>query len=104
MGRNAVVINPGKIDRSPCGTGCSARMAVLHAKGILKSGDRFVGQSIIDGRFDCAIAQETHVGDRPAIIPTIRGRAWITGTHQIMRDPADPWPRGYRVGDTWPVS
>ena len=101
-GRNAVVIEPGKIDRSPCGTGCSARMAVLHARGLLKTGDRFVGHSIIDGRFDCQIADTTRIGDRMAIIPKIKGRAWITGTHQIMRDPDDPWSEGYRVADTWP--
>ena len=103
-GRNAVVIDPGKIDRSPCGTGCSARMAVMHAKGVLSVGDAFIGRSIIDGRFDCRILGETRVGDRAAIIPAIRGRAWITGTHQLMRDPSDPWPNGYRVGDTWPIT
>ncbi|MCG6901200.1 MAG: proline racemase family protein [Rhodobacter sp.] len=103
-GKSAVVIDPGKIDRSPCGTGCSARLAVMHAKGQLGIGDRYVGRSIIGGRFDCAIAEVTAIGDRPAIIPTIRGRAWITGTHQILRDPTDPWPRGYKVGDTWPVN
>jgi hypothetical protein len=65
-------------------------------------GDRYVGRSIIGGRFDCRVAAAASVGDRSAIVPTIRGRAWITGTHQIMRDPADPWPQGYRVGDTWP--
>lgn len=101
--KNAIVIDPGKIDRSPCGTGCSARMAVMHARGALQIGDRFVGHSIIGGRFDCQIAEETQIGDRPAIVPTIEGRAWITGTHQVMRDPSDPWPRGYCVGDTWPM-
>ena len=101
-GANAVAIRPGKIDRSPCGTGCSARMAVLHARGVLKTGDRFVGRSIIGSRFDCQITGETMVGDRPGIIPTIAGRAWITGTHQHMLDPADPWPEGYRLADTWP--
>ena len=101
-GQSAVVIDPGKIDRSPTGTGCSARMAVLHAKGQLKVGDRYQALSIIDSRFDCQITGETRLGDRPAIIPSIRGRAWITGTHQIMRDPSDPWPQGYRVADTWP--
>ena len=102
VSRNSVVIDPGKLDRSPCGTGCSARMAVLHARGLLNQGDRFIGRSIIDSRFDCAIAGETRVGDKPAIIPSIRGRAWITGTHQIMLDPDDPWPGGYRLSDTWP--
>ena len=100
-GHNAVSIRPGKIDRSPCGTGCSARMAVLHARGILKTGDRFIGRSIIGSRFDCRIEAEASVGGRPAIVPSITGRAWITGTKQLMLDPADPWPEGYRVSDTW---
>jgi len=94
VSRNTVAIDPGKLDRSPCGTGCSARMAVLHAKGLLQPGERFVGRSIIDSRFDCSIVEETRVGDRPAIIPSIRGRAWMTGTHQGMLDPQDPWPEG----------
>ena len=104
VSRNTVVIEPGKLDRSPTGTGCSARMAVLHARGILKTGDRMIGRSIIDSRFDCKIIDETMVGDKKAIIPSIRGRAWITGTHQIMLDPDDPWPGGYRLTDTWPKS
>ena len=101
-GRNAVAIRPGKIDRSPCGTGCSARLAVLHAKGILRTGDSFVGVSLIDSRFDCRIEDETTVGGRPAILPSLAGRAWITGTRQVMVHPDDPWPRGYRLADTWP--
>ena len=103
VSRNSVVIEPGKLDRSPCGTGCSARMAVLHARGILKTGDRMIGRSIIDSRFDCAIVGETLVDKKKAIVPSIRGRAWITGTHQIMLDPDDPWPQGYRLTDTWPI-
>ena len=101
-GRNAVAIRPGKIDRSPCGTGCSARLAVLHARGLLAIGDAFVGLSLIDSRFDCRIEGETTVGGRPAILPSVAGRAWITGTHQVTVDPDDPWPRGYRLSDTWP--
>ncbi len=103
VSRNSVVIEPGKLDRSPCGTGCSARMAVLHARGILKTGDRMIGRSIIDSRFDCAIIEETRVDKKKAIVASIRGRAWITGTHQIMLDPDDPWPQGYRLTDTWPI-
>ncbi len=99
---NAVAIRPGKIDRSPCGTGCSARLAVLHAQGRLDVGDAFVARSIIGSRFDCRIESVTRVGDRPAIVPSIAGRAWITGTQQHMLDPHDPWPRGYRIADTWP--
>jgi len=101
-GLNAVAIRPGKIDRSPCGTGCSARMAVLHARGILKTGDRFVGRSIIGSQFDCRVEAEATVGTRGGIVPSISGRAWITGTKQLMLDPADPWPKGYRLSDTWP--
>lgn len=101
-GRNAVVIRPGKIDRSPTGTGCSARLAVLHAKGLMKTGDSFIGKSIIDSEFLCRITEEVRVGDRAGILPTISGRAWITGTHQHMLDPSDPWPAGYRLSDTWP--
>jgi proline racemase len=99
---NAIVIRPGKIDRSPTGTGCSARMAVLHAKGKIAIGETFVGRSIIGSEFRCSIQSETTVGGRPAIYPLISGRAWITGTHQLMLDPADPWPAGYRLSDTWP--
>lgn len=102
-GTNAVAIRPGKIDRSPCGTGCSARMALLHAKGRLKVGDAFIGRSIIGSRFDCRIEAAAMVGDRPGIIPSISGRAWITGLSQLALDPSDPWPTGYRLNDTWPV-
>jgi proline racemase len=61
-----------------------------------------IGCSIIDSRFDCRIEAEARVGDRSAIIPSIEGQAWITGTHQYMLDPTDPWPGGYRLSDTWP--
>ncbi len=101
-GRNAVVIQPGKIDRSPCGTGCSARMAVLHARGELNIGELFRGRSIIDSRFDCMIDEVVEVNGKPAIVPAISGRAWITGTHQHTLDPDDPWPNGHRLSDTWP--
>ena len=100
--RNACVVKPGKIDRSPTGTGCSALMAVLHAKGRLKVGDSYIGRSIIESRFIGHIEGETKVGGKPAIIPTISGRAWITGTSTLMLDPADPWPDGYKISDTWP--
>jgi proline racemase len=101
-GRNTVAIDPGKLDRSPCGTGCSARMAVLHARGEMQVGDRFIGYSIIGSRFDCTIMNRTSLNNVVTIVPTIRGRGWITGTHQLMCDPEDPWPLGYRLTDTWP--
>jgi proline racemase len=99
---NAVAIRPGKIDRSPTGTGCSARLAVLHARGEIKVGERMIGRSIIGGEFDCRIEEETEIAGRRAIFPSLSGRVWITGTHQHMLDPADPWPGGYRLSDTWP--
>jgi proline racemase len=101
-GRNAVAIRPGKIDRSPTGTGCSARLAVLHARGLLAVGEDFVGESIIGSRFHCRVESTTTVAERAAVRPSLAGRAWITGTHQLMLDPADPWPQGYRLSDTWP--
>jgi proline racemase len=103
VSRNAVVVQPGKLDRSPCGTGCSARLAVLAAKGQLQTGDAMIGRSIIDSRFDCSIVAAASVGGKPAIVPTITGRAWITGTRQLMLDPDDPWPGGYKISDTWPT-
>lgn len=101
--RGTSIIDPGKHDRCPTGTGCSARMAVLHARGQMAVGERFFGRSIIGSQFDCSIVRTTQVGGRPAIVPRVRGRAWITGTSQLMLDPDDPWPEGYRVGDTWPT-
>lgn len=101
-GANAVVIQPGKIDRSPTGTGCSARMAVLHAKGQLAVGEAFIGRSIIGSEFHCRIDSLTELAGNAAIYPCISGRAWITGTHQHLLDPDDPWPQGYRLSDTWP--
>ena len=101
-GANAVMVRPGKIDRSPTGTGCSARMATLHARGAMKPGDLYRARSIIGSEFLCGIARETAVAGRPAIVPVVSGRAWITGTHQHMLDPGDPWSLGYRLADTWP--
>lgn len=101
--RNACVIKPGKIDRSPTGTGCSALMAVLHAKGLLKQGERYIGRSIIESRFIGEIVGTTTVGNHAAVIPTITGRAWITAQSTLMLDPDDPFPDGYKIADTWPM-
>ena len=97
----AVAIQPGKIDRSPTGTAASARMALLHARGQMQVGETLTSRSIINSEFHGRIAGTTTVGNVPAIIPEITGRAWITGTHQHMLDPDDPWPGGYRLSDTW---
>ncbi|HAW48439.1 MAG TPA: hypothetical protein DCX34_14610 [Roseovarius sp.] len=97
----AVAIQPGKVDRSPTGTALSARMAVLHARGTMKEGDRLTARSVIGSTFSGRIIGETRVGGSPAIHPEISGRGWITGMHQHMLDPSDPWPEGYRLSDTW---
>ncbi|MGB0506511.1 MAG: trans-3-hydroxy-L-proline dehydratase [Pikeienuella sp.] len=101
--RSAVAIQPGKIDRSPTGTGVSARMAVLAAKGVMRTGDTLTARSIIDGEFRGRIAGEIDLNGTPAIIPEISGRGWVTGTHQHMLDPSDPWPGGYKLSDTWGI-
>jgi proline racemase len=98
-----VSIQPGKLDRSPTGTAVSARMALLHAKGEMAVGDRLTGVSIIGSEFHGKILGTTQVGQLNAIRPQISGRAWVTGTHQHMLDPSDPWPQGYKVADTWPM-
>lgn len=100
--RSTSVIEPGKLDRSPTGTGVSARMAVLRADGEMQVGDRLTMRSIIGSEFQGTILSDTEIGGLPAIVPSISGRAWITGTSEYTLDPADPWPTGYRISDTWP--
>lgn len=100
--KSVVSIQPGKLDRSPTGTAVSARMAVLDARGEMGTQDVFTGVSIIGSEFQGRILGTTRVADTRAIRPQISGRAWVTGTHQHMLDPDDPWPQGYRLSDTWP--
>lgn len=99
---HAVAIRPGKIDRSPTGTAVSARLAVLHAKGQVGIGAELIAKSIIGSTFVGKIEEETSCGSRRAIIPSITGRAWLTGKRELLLDPRDPWPNGYRISDTWP--
>ena len=99
--KNAVVVSPGRIDRSPCGTGSSARMALMHARGELEVGERFVHTSILDTEFECAIESTTRVGSVDAVVTRVGGRAWLTGISQYGVDPDDPFPHGYRLNDTW---
>ena len=101
MARSATVISPGKIDRSPCGTGSSARVAVMHARGELAPEEPFLSRSLLGTEFRMTIAATTEVAGRPAIVPEISGRAWITGEHTFHLDPGDPFPEGYRLSDTW---
>lgn len=101
VGRNTVVISPGKLDRSPCGTGSSARLSVLHARGRIGLADELISQSVLGTEFHCRIDALCEVGGLPAVSPSVRGRAWITGSHQYSLDPDDPFPQGYTLSDTW---
>ena len=91
----------GALDRSPCGTGTSARMAVLHARGELDIGEAFRHYGPLGTAFTGRLIRETRVGGTPAVIPTITGAAWITGMAQYVVDPTDPFPEGYTIGDIW---
>ncbi|MBV9607190.1 MAG: proline racemase family protein [Solirubrobacterales bacterium] len=95
--RNATAIHPGWLDRSPCGTGTSARMAALHARGELALGQEFVNQSIIGSRFTGRLVEELALGATPAVVPEVSGRAWITGMAQYLLDPTDPFPTGFNL-------
>jgi trans-L-3-hydroxyproline dehydratase len=101
VSKNAVVIAPGRLDRSATGTGLSARLAALHARGAMQVGDAMTHASVIGTTFDGRIVAEATVGGRPAIVPAIRGSAWITGITEVFLDPDDPFPEGYLLSDTW---
>lgn len=95
LSRHAMAIHPGWFDRSPCGTGTSARMAELWARGELALDTDFVNESFIGSRFIGRLVAETEVAGTPAVVPTITGRAWVTGMGQYMLDPSDPFPTGF---------
>lgn len=95
LSRHAMAIHPGWFDRSPCGTGTSARMAELWARGELALETDFVNESFIGSRFIGRLIRETEVDGIPAVVPTITGRAWVTGMGQYLLDPSDPFPEGF---------
>jgi proline racemase len=111
--KNAVVVSTGTLDwnrpsswtgtldRSPCGTGTCAKMAVLHTKGKLPLNQDFVHEGILGTTFTGRLVGETRVGSYPAVVPTISGRAWITGIAHYVVDEGDPFPNGYTLGDLW---
>lgn len=101
VSRNCVVVSPGRCDRSPCGTGSSARLALLHAQGRIGVGQTLVHESITGSRFTCTIDGLSRVGPYDAVIPAIAGQAWITALSQVGLDPTDPYPQGFTVADTW---
>jgi proline racemase len=112
-GRNAVVVSTGELDwdkpstwtgvldRSPCGTGTSARMAILHAKGKLGLNQDFRHEGVLGTIFHGRLIEETAVGPYRAVVPTIGGTAWITGFASYAVDPEDPFPEGFTVGEIW---
>lgn len=112
-GKNTVVVSSGTLDwdrpesftgvldRSPCGTGTCARMAVLHARGKLGIGEDYVHQGILDTAWTGRLLRETTVGPYRAVVPQLTGSAWITGRTQYVVDPDDPFPDGFTVGDLW---
>lgn len=102
--RNTCIVSPGRSDRSPTGTGTSARMSVLHARGEMSVGDTLIHTSIIGSRFIGKILDVAERDGRSMIIPQITGRAWITGQHCYTVDPEDPWQSGYMLSDTWGVT
>ena len=97
----ATVLPPGRLDRSPCGTGNAARLAVRRARGEAIVGEEKIARSVIGGRFVVRFAGETEVGGRPAVLAQVSGRGWIHGIHHIGADPSDPHPLGYCLSDTW---
>jgi proline racemase len=102
--KNNVVVSTGTLgclDRSPCGTGTCARMAVLHAKGILPLHQDFIHEGVLGTTFIGRLVEETQIGPYKAVVPTLSGQAWITGFSQYVLDPTDPFPEGFTVGDIW---
>lgn len=99
--RTCTTLKPGRVDRSPCGTGSSANLAVLHAKGEVKPGDHRISRSIIGGTFKAEAIGETMVGNRKAVLPRITGKAWIYGREELRIDVSDPFPAGFALSDSW---
>ena len=101
--KNTVVIRPGKLDRSPCGTGSSARLALMREKNQIDLNEKIISQSIIGSTFECFIEREIEESAKKMILPNIKGSAFITGEQILYKDDKDPFPQGYRLNDTWPL-
>ena len=99
--RTCTTLKPGRVDRSPCGTGSSANLAVLHARGEIAVGDSRISRSIIGGEFVAEVIGQTTVGGRPAVLPRITGQAWIYGSEELRVDDSDPFPSGFALSDSW---
>lgn len=94
-------LKPGRVDRSPCGTGSSANLAILHARGRVKVGDKRLSRSIIGGTFIAEVIGETTVAGRPAVLPRITGQGYVFGRQELRLDPEDPFKTGFALSDTW---
>jgi proline racemase len=99
--KNTVVVSPGRVDRSPCGTGTSARLAVMHARRQIRRGQPFDHTSIIGTHFLAEVVGTIRVGRKPAVVTTVAGRGYVTDIGQYGLDPDDPFPEGYTLSDTW---
>ncbi|RKS16918.1 proline racemase [Pseudomonas sp. WPR_5_2] len=99
--QTCTTLPPGRVDRSPCGTGSSANLATLSARGLVAVGDMLTSRSTIGGEFAVELLGLTEVGGKPAVLPRVTGRAWIYGLHQIGVDPDDPLAAGFMLSDTW---
>jgi proline racemase len=99
--RTCTTMWPGRVDRSPCGTGNSANLATLYARGLAKVGDQFKSRSIIGSEFEVGLSGLTQVAGKAAVIPTISGRGFTFGLHQIALDPFDPFENGFALTDVW---
>ncbi len=94
-GKNFVVFGEGHVDRSPCGTGTCAKLALLHRRGELALGQAFVNEGLMGTTFDARVVRETSIGHLPAIIPEVSGSAHLTGLHHFVLTPRDPFPEGF---------
>ena len=99
--KGATIMPPGRVDRSPCGTGNSARVALMHATNQMRPDDSYTAYSIIGSKFEVKLVRSVKVFGRTAVVPSITGRGWIHGVRQIGLDPSDPYPTGYLVSDCW---
>jgi proline racemase len=99
--QTCTTLPPGRVDRSPCGTGSSANLATLSARGLVEVGDKLTSRSTIGGEFQVELLGLTQLAGKPAVLPRITGRAWIYGLHQIGVDPDDPLAEGFMLSDTW---
>lgn len=102
--RNTVVVSPGRLDRSPCGTGTCARLAIMHRRGEIATGERLVHSSIIGSEFIGKVDEVVDVGGMPGLRPSITGSAWITAFHSYVLDPSDPFPSGFTLPDGYPAA